>query len=188
MSSPHSKETISELKLMGVDQKNFWRQLFCTLGTGAGTTDMSAAADQYFIFPPDGDIYVVEKIKIIVEDGGNFPNDEFGGLGAALTNGILFREVQGSVTSQDNFSDILGGLTLKQNSDFTMLGEVTYSIDVTGLSVLVCEIDFTKEFGFPMVLNGSNDFGLMFETQDDMSALTRMYVIASGISQDARVL
>lgn len=188
MSSAWSKETVSELKLTGVDQKNFWRQLFCSLGTGLGTTDMSAAAAKYYIYPPDGDTYIVEKIKIVVEDGGNFPNDEFGGLGAALANGIIFKIVQGNTTAQDTFSDMLGGLTLKQNSDFVMLGEVTYSIDVTGLSVLVCEIDFTKEFGFPIYLNGNDDFGLMFQTQDDMSGLTRMYVLASGIAQDSRIL
>ncbi len=187
MASVWSKETLSELKLMGVNQRNFWRQLFSDDGTPTGTTDMATTADDYFIYPASGDIYVVEKIKIVVEDDGDLPNDEFGALGAALTNGITFRLVQGDDTAYNQFTDFLGGLTLKQTSDFVALGELTYSIDITGLSVLVCEIDFRKEFGFPIFLDGDNNFGLLIKTQDDMSNLERMHVIASGVSKDARV-
>jgi hypothetical protein len=170
---------------MGVNQRNFWRQLFSTNGVGGGTTDMAAAADEYFIFPAAGDLNLVEKIKIVVEDDGDLPNDEFAAMGSALANGIIFKLIQGEITSYDVFTDYLGALTLKQNSDFVALGNTTYSIDVTGVSVLVCEIDFTKEFGFPIFLDGDNNFGLLFKTQDDMSTLERMYVIASGVAKDA---
>lgn len=188
MTDIHSKETISELKLMGVDQKNFLRILFSDDAMVTGTTDMATTADEYFILPASGDIYVIEKIKIIVEDDGDFPNEEFAALGSALTNGINFKLIQGSVSSYNAFSDLLGGWTLKQNSDFASLGELTYSIDVTGTSVLVCEINFPKELGYPLMLNGDTDFGILLETQDDMSNLERMYVIASGITQSSRTV
>ena len=186
MSATWSKENISELKLMGVDQKNFWRQLFSVSGIGTSTTDMATTADEYFIFPAAGEIFLVEKIKIVVEDSGDLPNNKFASFAAALVNGIKFNMVEGEITAYNEFTDYLGGLTLKQNSDFVALGEVTHSIDIVGLSVLVCEIDFRKEFGFPIFLDGDTNFGLLFETQDDMSALDRMYVIASGNSYVSR--
>lgn len=184
MSGPHSKETVSEHHIVGIDNRQLWRQLFSTAGDGSGTTDMSTGADEYFIFPSAGDVYVVEKIKIVVEDNGDFPNDEFAATGGALVNGIDIKFIKGDTTSYAEFVDLLGGLTLKQNSDFISLGETIYSVDITNLSVIVCNIDLTKELGYPIKLDGDYNDGLKIETQDDMSSLIRMYAIASGIQQE----
>lgn len=188
MGNGWSKENIEEHKMMGVDYKDFWRQLFSTVGDGTGTTDMAAAADEYFILPGSSSVYVVEKIKILVEDSGDLPNDEFASTGGALANGIKFELIQGDVTNKNVINSYLGGVLIKQNSDFTLLGEVTYSIDIAGLSTLLCEIDCVKEFGFPLFVDGEHNYGLRIETQDDLSGLDRMLVMVSGIQKDVRVI
>ncbi len=71
------------------DPRNRIEQLLDSAGDGSGTTEMVDDTPQaFFIQPPPGEIYFLNRLNVYIEDDGKFDAALYGSV-AALANGII---------------------------------------------------------------------------------------------------
>ena len=96
----------------------------------------------------------------------------FGNI-ARLTNGLLFRRVDGSVQNIFNVKDN-GGLA-NLSFDFSF-----YTASGHGTDGFVCRISFAGQDKMGVALRIGAGEDLQFIVQDDLTSLTSLYVVAEG--------
>lgn len=89
-----------------------------TVGNGTGTT--SAIGDystptSFFITPPTGEIYVLERFLVQIRDALALSADDYGNL-TALTNGIVVKVTDAS----GDVVELTDGMPIKSNADWAM--------------------------------------------------------------------
>lgn len=154
-------------------------QYLSTAGDGTGTVEITGdhtVAETFYIEPPAGQVYEIHRLVGFVEDGGTWRAERYGGLAAALTNGISLFFRSDILTDVD----LTSGKPIQSNgqwartcydSDFTSFG--------TGNNYLHVRWTFTRA-GVPIVLSGDRNEQLSLEVSDNFTGLVGHTFMAQG--------
>lgn len=149
-----------------------------TNGDGSGTINANgnyAAPTRFYIQPAPGEIIYIARLIVTIEDTTGFQAEEYGNLGAALTNGItLQRSVNGVQTA--NYTPA----TIKTNADW---GTYCYDVDLKswGAGDEVILVRWTlQQSGVGVILNGDNLESLDIVLNDDLSGLITHFFVVQG--------
>lgn len=158
-------------------KQTFYRYLD-TNGNGTGTKNANlefASPDIFYIQPPSGTIYYLNRMIISVGDTTGMTSSKYGNL-AELGTGITFKVVDDSGT----ILDLTDGIPVDTNASY---GALCYDVDVktwgSGNELLVTRWTFAKA-GNPLKLRGSKNERLEVDLSDDMSALLSQYFLVQG--------
>lgn len=164
-------------------QTNIFSRFLDTNGDGTGTTnangDYSGTGneDQFYIAPASGESFWIERMIVSVEDTSGFTAQEYGNLGAALTDGI---EVQVRTGADTVKIDLTDGVPIETNAHW---GRMCYDVDVkswgAGNELLVCRWTFTRTGG-ALILNGGNSERLTVVLSDSFTGLISHYFLVQG--------
>jgi len=152
-------------------------QYLDTDGDGTGTTnaigDYSGGEEIFYIQPPAGTVYSLNRMMVFVQDAGTFDSAKYGN-GVGLTTGIVVR-VQDDEGTLDTMT---GVLPVKTNTHWKRLCyDAVVSKDGTGDETLGARWTFTKDSGEPIILNGNANERLevvLNDAFDDLVAQTFM--------------
>jgi len=174
MPLPYGETEIRRAYELGSREHEILSRLLDSVGNGTGTKNMAGAADEYLIKPPAGEIFLIDQIIVTIEDGAAIDVDGWGAL-VALTNGCLFRvRRQEAASPVVTVKDLADGTPFKSNIQLGRLGELYIFSSMTG-----CLIQ--AKLKIPTIrLDGQRGESLSFETQDDLSGLTRQEVAVLG--------
>lgn len=151
-----------------------------TNGDGTGTKnangDYSSAEEIFYIQPPANQRYELHRIIITLEDTSGFSAQEYGNLGAALTNGIEIKSRNNDVVT----CDITAGIPIKTNAQWAALA---FDVDLkswgAGNELLTARLTFEKA-GEPIVICGNIGGRLEVSLNDDFSGLITQYFMVQG--------
>lgn len=149
-----------------------------TNGNGSGTTNAIgnyASGQKFFITPQNvGEIYIINRVIIFLEDDANFASGGYGGL-ATLGTGIsvdLYWKNGAVVTS------LSGGINVKNNSDWARLCyDVDYDSFPAGNNYLHARWTFAKS-GHPLALEYGDE--VRINMNDDLTGLVSHYFMFQG--------
>lgn len=178
MPETYGIESAHKSVLIGDSSHSLISRFLDTVGDGTGVKDIGAAADTYFIKPPSSRNYIIDEIVVILVDNGPLTPTTFGAA-AALATGCLFRITEKPGASAATVKrDLLDGLVIKNNTDLAIIGECDRWSDILGSSIITrCNL---RTKGTPITLYGDRGDALEFVTQDDLSAITALYVQIIG--------
>lgn len=155
--------------------------------TGDGTGNKNWIADYSSvqgiakIAPPAGSIYEIARLIISIEDTTGMQANEYGDIGAALTNGI---EVGVSNAGGELFN-ITDDEPIKTNAGW---GALCYDVDVKSWGstptneLLVARFTFLKA-NIMLGLNGDSGDFLWVSFDDSLVALVKHQFMAQGFSR-----
>lgn len=186
----------AEYYLNEILQRDRWRrplaaedrveQALDTVGDGSGTTNMATTSDTYFIAPPAGTIYALNRLNAYVEDGINekFGADLYGGI-AALTTGIDI-----SVEDANGRLKLLTPKRIQKIGHWGLLAGVDmFFTDFPASSADMAMIRWTFEKGGGAIwLNGDKGEFLQMVIHDDLSDLVEHRAAVQGFRYRARDL
>ncbi len=151
--------------------------LFKFLRTSAGSEDMATTAGVYQYTVPDGKTAEIFRVNFQIVDGGITYN-EFGGLGAVLTNGIKIEIIDQDTTTV--ILDFLDGETIKANEHFAALSGVDAALDLAaGDDALLVRWSISKAGDNHGVVLQAGEI-LRVTTQDDLTNLTVFQAMVQG--------
>lgn len=151
-----------------------------TVGDGSGNKDASvdgsSTAVRFKYVPEKGERAVINRMIIHYGDTANWSADEFGNLGAALTNGLLIQVLN---QNTDNVVvDLLDGIPVKTNSHWS---RVCYDVELdsfgSGLDFLKARWTFSKS-GRPVALSDENYASVT--VQDNLTGLDELTFMLQG--------
>jgi len=149
-----------------------------TNGDGTGTKDAqgnySGGATDFFIQPPIGEIYDLDRVIIQIEDSGSLDAGSYGN-GISLSNGI-------TVTKQDSAGnvliDLLDGVNVFTNGDWARYNYDLASTDFgSGANYLHIRWSFNKT-GSGIILQNQEKF--VITLNDNFSGLNGHYFMMQG--------
>lgn len=149
-----------------------------TNGDGTGTKsaigDYSLAADDFYIEAGDNPL-VISRLLVSAEDTTGMTAQEYGNLGAALTNGVsILAELDGTEY------DLCDGVPIKTNAGW---GTTCYDTQITGAAwgsgndVLLVRWTFSKS-GTPILLESGDK--VIARVNDDLQGLLSHYFMIQG--------
>jgi hypothetical protein len=154
-----------------------------TDGDGTGTKnangDYSGGEEIFYIQPPAGQIYNLNRMIVTVYDTTVIQAEEYGNLGAALGTGIVIR------VSDDNgvLLDLTDGIPITTNAEWTQL---CYDADVkawgSGNELVTVRWTFVKA-GYPLRLVGDNNERLEVVLNDALDGLLSHYFMVQGYEE-----
>jgi hypothetical protein len=168
-------------------------RLLDTDGDGTGTKNAvgnyAGAAEDFYIEPPSDEDYLITRLIVHIADGA-INEDEYGGLGAALTNGVVIKAKLDGTTI-----DLTDGVPIKTNGDY---GRLAYDVKRESWgatpSIESCHVrwSFFKFFSeaaapnptgnFPngVMLQGHRNDQLIVTLNDSFAGLVDHYFMAEG--------
>lgn len=149
-----------------------------TNGDGSGTINANgnyAVPTRFYIQPAAGRVIYVARIIVTIEDTSGFQAEEYGNLGAALTNGItLQRSINGVLDT--NFTPV----SVKTNAQW---GSYCYDVDLktwgTGNEFLLVRWTLERS-GVGVVLDGNNLESLDIIVNDNLTGLITHHFVVQG--------
>lgn len=175
MTQIYSEDNARKQNALGSPTIDILSRYLDSKGDGTGTKDMSVAVpNEYFIQPSGKTVHVIDKIIISIEDDAPIDADGFGGI-VALTNGCLLKIKRGG-SETVNLLDLFDGVPLKSHGELAALDHFTTRDTLTGCIVRGM-LDLKKS---PIRLDGDLGEFLSFETKDNLSSLTKLYVRVGG--------
>jgi hypothetical protein len=146
---------------------------------GAGVTtsiiQANATPSTWSWVATSSSIVHIERIIVSIEDTGNFNADDYGALGAALTNGLTL-----GVYESGGLKYLLTDTPIVKNFDW---GAYCYDADVKGWGVgnnfLVARWTFAKS-GQPVYLHAADGEYLALSVADTLSGLIDHKVLVQG--------
>ncbi len=136
-------------------------------GTKQATGNYATVSDIFYIQPPAAVDYFITRLVIGVEDTTGMQAEEYGNLGAALTNGITVRLQDSGGT----VLDLTDGLPVKTNAGW---GQLCYDVDLkswgAGNELLLVRWTFERA-GQPLRLEGEDSGRLEVVLNDDFTGL-----------------
>ena len=156
-----------------------------TDGHGGGTTnwngDYSSVEGIAKAKPPAGKEFTVWRMIVAIEDTSGFQANEYGDLGAALTNGIAVKvrtlKTDGTYLVH---TDLMDGTTVKTNADW---GRHAYDVDVKAWGntptneLLLCRYTFARH-GAGIHLNADDEIAIFFN--DNLTGLVGHHYLLQG--------
>ena len=151
-------------------------QLLDSVGDGDGTTEQAAAANEYFVKPPAGEVYVLERMLIYMLSAARIDPGEYGDQ-SALTNGI-------KITVKDESGGVIHDFTpnpIKVNGHWSLLAgsDVVQAAYQAGADERMIRWTFTKG-GYSLVLNGDKGEYLSVNIRDTLVNLTSHLMQVQG--------
>lgn len=142
-----------------------------TNGDGTGTKNAngnySVTADIFYIQPPIGTVYRIERMLVSYEDTAGMIATEYGNTSAALSNGVVIRVQDDSGT----ITDLTDGSPVKTNAAWaTMCFDADVKTWGSGNEVFVSRWTFARS-GAAVVLDGGLNQRLEIVLNDDMTGL-----------------
>ncbi len=137
---------------------------------GDGTGDIDAIDDYgtgqaFKVTCPDGWVYRVARMIVVIADGPSFAADKYGNL-AALTNGIELKLYNADGTER---LDLTGGFPIKQNGQWNCFCFDT-RLDDYGAVVHFLSVRWSfDKSGLPLLLNAGDHLDV--EMNDDLTGL-----------------
>jgi hypothetical protein len=170
-----------------------FRQYFTDSGASSGSNDMtvngSSTNVEFWIEAiPDYDIFI-KSISVIIGDGGSPSLNDYGSLGGALTNGVLWQYVgqdTGAYELHDGIKSNLEFIRLGVDTGAIGTGTDAYLADVSGGGTeksYIPTIDMQETFGldYGIRLRKATNDKLRFTVRDDLTGLTTHNIIGYGI-------
>jgi hypothetical protein len=153
-----------------------------TDGDGGGTKNANgnyaSVAEEFYIQPPAGQAYVINRMLVHIEDAGNFTANIYG-AGSLLTNGV---NVSVRQSGGQEIVDLLDGVPVVDNAHW---GGVSYDTDYVsfgaGNNSFNVRWTFAKS-GVPIVLQ--NQEKLVVNLRDDFSGLVEHYFLVQGFKTE----
>jgi hypothetical protein len=143
-------------------------------GTKNATGDYSVTPDDFFYTAPAGGAEL-HRLIIHIEDTVGVQAEEYGNLGAALTNGYSLKVFD---SNSVEVLDITDGVPIKTNAQ---LGRLGYDVDVrtwgAGNEIIQARITFSRA-GYPLFLPEGYQFKITFN--DNLSGLIEHYFMLQG--------
>lgn len=154
-----------------------------TVGDGNGTKNAngnySVTSDDFKITPPAGERYAISRMIVEVEDTSGMQAEEYGNLGAALTNGIQVLVVDDGDTT---ILDLTDGEAIKTNAGW---GSHCYDVALkswgAGDELLLARWTFART-GSRLLLESG--YSLLVRLNDDFTGLVGHYFFVNGIRYD----
>ena len=176
----HTQATIEALDL------DHLSRFLDTNGDGTGvkdaSVDHSGAAEEYKIEPAATKIYYIAKLVVSVTDGGTWTAAVFGG-GTALTNGVIIKTIDAD--GPTDLVDFTDNVPIKTNGQwYDNVNDVVQHQIGAGDEQLIAVIDFVRDYGGYLRLDGADNEFLAAVLNDDFSTLTSLYFHATGFEQD----
>ena len=158
-----------------------------TIGNGRGDIDF---IDNYSVTPtkarhnvPANEHHELHRLIISIEDSSGMKADEYGDLGAALTNGI-------TIVAEDDNSTLLNitdNVPIKTNAQW---GQLCFDTELKSWGgtpsddILLVRFTFEKS-GLPIVIHGhpKNNRRLVINLSDDFSGLIHHKFMLQGIKR-----
>jgi hypothetical protein len=146
-------------------------QYLSTNGDGTGDidaiSDYSSGETQFFILPPENEIWQIERLMVSVFSDNGFEPDTYGNL-SPLPNGLILDKRMGT----DNVViDITSSVPIKDNKGWAILA---YDAKVNqwgkDKELLSCRFTFAKTGGV-LRLNGNKNERLILTVSDDLTGL-----------------
>ena len=154
-------------------------QYLDTAGDGSGTinanTDISGAADDYYIQAPVGRKYTIHRLSVVGADAAGPTSGGYLGA-AALTNGITLEKQSSASATLIDFTPA----PIKTLVQWGLMGEGS---DLQLGKEFRFRINFVEMFGSPVVLYGGEK--LVATLHDDFTAQTDLfhYFWVTGLNQ-----
>lgn len=156
------------------------RSEFLTLNADGATVEAnvngSVTPQHFIIAPPSGEVWIVNRLIPYIADGGTMDSDEYGNLGAALTNGIQVRIFKnGTTDAGDLIRDMTAIKRIKTNGGW---GERCYDVSRlpssgSGADAYVARWTFWNDnAGEPYRLIGELGHRVVVTINDDLTGLT----------------
>ena len=175
--------------MMDSMKQRMWTQLLSTNGDGTGTVDFNGnyavtAATGLLRAPNAGDTFHVARLIVFLQDGTGMKAEEYGDLGAALTNGITMVLESDGDTTPIEIVDFCAGIPLKTNADW---GVLCYDVDMKtwggaapGDDILLARFTFSKftKNGDSIALTGDDQIRMVFN--DNLSTLVHHRFLFEG--------
>jgi hypothetical protein len=177
MTRPYSEESAYAHKLIGDPNHAELDRFLDTVGDGSGSKEMNTVANVFRLKPPDGTIFLVERILISGWDNAIASGGTFIGT-SALTTGckLEIREKPGA-TAESVIQDLTDGIPIKNNGELGTMGRLLITNDAAAVQCLVqCII----EPGAPYRIEGKRGESLVFESQVTLAAILGLRVKAIG--------
>lgn len=140
------------------------------------TGNYSVTPQKFYIKPPAGELWVINRMVVYIQDGGAWRSEYYAGLGAPLTNGIdLYRNI-----ASDSSDHLITTKPVTHNSEW---GQYNYDVDIQAIGAgditLLARWTFEKS-GRAMALDGSigEELGLIF--RDDLSGIVEHHFHVQG--------
>lgn len=171
MTIEYSEDNAQRADIIGDPENSSDYRFLDTAGDGSGNKDMNTTAALYFIEAAEGEILVIDEIKITLSDAALLQSGLFGGLGA-LTLGCLLQITESREGQIDLIKDLTDGEPLTINEDLYALGDVDLLNNAAG-SILTVSVRHK-----PIRLQGTSKQKerLSFQVQDNLAGLTYMRV------------
>lgn len=184
--SPSSPGELTAAQALVLDPSRRLDRYLDTTGDGTGTknaggvgADFSGGATEFLIAPAAGEVFVLGRMIVTVEDTTGFSAGEYGNLGAALGTGVGVYVRDGSGDVQD----LTDGVMITTNAEW---GRMCYDVELktwgAGNEFLVVRWTFTNAAGRPVVLDGDNGEYFCVELADDLTGLVSHYFLVQGYS------
>ena len=153
-------------------------------GDGSGNSNMAGAdysGERFWIQPAAGQIFVIQRLIISLEDETGFKAETFGKESALALGLTLKSEFDQQVVR----TDFLDGDTIKANSHF---GIMCYDVDVHNWAntptdeLLLARLSFNRFSvnGEGLKLVGDDNEKLVVTVQDSLAAILRLKFMAQG--------
>jgi hypothetical protein len=135
----------------GYDENAIYRYLD-TNGNGTGTKsvtgDYSGAEEEFYIQPPNDEVYVIERMLVFVRDDGVWSTEKYGAT-TSVSTGI---SIEVRTSTDTTLLDLTDGIPIKTNGGW---GRLCFDSDVksigSGDSMLLVRWTFGKS-GRPVTL------------------------------------
>lgn len=174
MTRPFSEESANFHKLIGDPNHAELFRYLDTVGNGSGSKSMNTTPDEYIIKPPDGYIYLIDKIHIAGWDDAIASGATFFGI-SALSTGCKLELRSGP--NENVLLDLTNGELIKNNGDLACIGDTQIINDHTATICLVyCNINP----GAPIRLDGSKEDMLVFESQVTLAGISGLRIMVVG--------
>lgn len=124
---------------------------------------------------PPNKRFLIRSLRLHIVDLGIQP-DEFGGLGSALSNGIVLEAHNAS--GADVFHFVGESHPITANYELEHLGQTSYLAFGTLQDLLTCHLDMVVQYGGLFLLDKGEY--LSMHIRDDLTNLTHMECVVSG--------
>lgn len=163
---------------MTIFPQNLLFRYLDTDGDGTGTKnaigDYSSAATDFYIQPPAGKIYTIERMLVYIQDTGAFDAEKYGNA-VTLTNGV---SVSLTTSADVEILDLVDQIPIKTNSGWArQCFDVQVNSWGTGDETLIGRWTFSKT-GSPLVLTDQKKFKVTLN--DSFAALVAHYFQVQG--------
>jgi len=135
------------------------------------TGDYSGAETPFYIAPPAGEVFYLNRMIGGIVDAGSFDSGSYGN-GITLTNGIACRLYRGGFAEANILLDLFDGCRIKTNTDWA---RACYDFQVSsfgsGDEYGIFRWTYTKDGTDPIVLDGDRQDALALLFHDDFTDL-----------------